>query len=122
MALNNSLISKFVKTTSNTKNTKKETFLHGYIVTDANNRTCVKVSNYGEGSDSYIPVKVTTNVNVEQPVTVMIKNHTATVIGNAAEVDRDKDNKRRLLNKTSDVIDSIPDTEVESLWTNYFNE
>lgn len=127
MALNKSLVSKFVKTTSNnTKNNKKETFLHGYIVIDDSGKTCVKVSNYskdGLSSDSYIPVKITTNVNVDQPVTVMIKNHTATVIGNAAEVhEENTSTRRKVLNNTTSTISSIESKTIQDLWADYFNE
>ena len=124
MAWDKSLVSKVLKTTSeNAKNTKKETFLHGYIVIDDSGKTCVKVSEYskieGQSSDMYIPVKITTNVNVDQPVTVMIKNHTATVIGNAADVD--KEEEETVLNDTANVS-PIPSTTIQSLWANYFNE
>ena len=77
MQLPKNLISEFVKVTNNTTKTKTETTVYGSIVKD-NGATYVKL----DGSDVLTPVSTTTDAQTGERVTVMIKNHTATVTGN----------------------------------------
>ena len=114
------LVTQFVKnTTDNKKTDKKETFLQGYIVKNSKGQYCVKLSNESK-DDLYIPVKITTNVNLNQPVTVMIKNHSATVIGNATEIA--EETTGNILNNTAASLDItiMPEENIEALWTEYF--
>ena len=80
MAISKNIISKFVKSTKDTTDhKKKETFVQGKIEKLGDG--------YGvriDGSDVVTPASITTNVNIEQPVNVMIKNHKATIIGNVS--------------------------------------
>lgn len=78
MALSNDLISQFVKVTNDKKETKKETtILYGTAVIQ-NGETFVKI----DGSDLVTPVTATADARDGERVTVMIKNHTATITGN----------------------------------------
>lgn len=76
MALSSDLISQFVKATNDKQETKKETTVQGTIV--YNGKTYVKL----DGSDRLTPVSTTADVKDGDRVTVIIKDHTATVNGN----------------------------------------
>lgn len=77
MQLPKNLISEFVKVTNNTTKTKTETTVYGSIVKDSG-LTYVKL----DGSDVLTPVSTTADTQDGERVTVLIKNHTATVTGN----------------------------------------
>ena len=78
MDLSNDLISQFVKITNdNTKKTASEVTVYGTVV-ESNGVNYVKI----DGSDLLTPVETTTDMVDGERVTVMIKNHSATVTGN----------------------------------------
>ncbi len=78
MSLSTELVSQFVKVTNDNPNNKKnETTVYGTIV-EFNEKNYVKL----DGSDLLTPISSTTNIKAGDRVTVMIKNHTATVTGN----------------------------------------
>lgn len=76
MELSNDLISQFVKATKDDTKSKSESTVYGTIVYDG--RTYVKI----DGSELLTPVSTTTDVEDGERVTVLIKDHTATVTGN----------------------------------------
>lgn len=76
MELSKKLVSEFVKATSVSKE-KTETTVYGSIVKN-NQSTYVKL----DGSDILTPVSTTADTHDGERVTVLIKNHTATVTGN----------------------------------------
>lgn len=76
MALSSDLISQFVKVTKDDKKVSKETTVYGTIVYDG--KPYVKL----DGSNVLTPIDTTANVKDGDRVTVMIKDHTATVTGN----------------------------------------
>ena len=76
MSLSTDLISQFIKVTKDDKKTSNEATVNGTVVYDG--RTYVKI----DGSDQLTPVSTTTNVSDGERVTVLIKDHTATVTGN----------------------------------------
>lgn len=76
MALSSDLISQFVKVTKDDKKVSKETTVYGTIVYDG--KPYVKL----DGSTVLTPIDTTANVKDGDRVTVMIKDHTATVTGN----------------------------------------
>lgn len=90
MALSSDLISQFVKTIKDDKKVNQESTVYGTTV-EYNGSIYVKI----DGSDLLTPVTTTTDMNAGERVTVMIKNHTATVTGNisspAARTDAVKD-------------------------------
>ena len=90
MNLSNELISQFVKATRDNKKTSTESTVNGTVV-EYGGKTYVKL----DGSDLLTPVRTTTDVKPDERVTVMIKDHTATITGNmsspAARTDDVKD-------------------------------
>ena len=83
MSLSNKVITDFVKTTSNNKTKKQDTIVKGWIVKNKTGVYCVKLAEYSD-DDTLIPAKVSNNIDINQPVNVLIKNHTACVIGNVS--------------------------------------
>lgn len=80
MTIPSELLSQFVKVTDHKPNNSKETTVYGTIVKNENG-TFVKLDGAGE-TQNPIPVSSTVNVNNDDRVTVMIKDHTAVVTGN----------------------------------------
>lgn len=77
MALSTDLLSQFAKITKDEVKTKSDTTVYGTIVMH-NGEKFVQI----DGSDLLTPISSTTNVEDKERVTVMIKNHMATVTGN----------------------------------------
>lgn len=79
MSLSADLISQFVKATKDDKKTKRETTVYGTVVEYAG-------SNYVkfDGSDLLTPVETTVDAEPGDRVTVLLKDHTATVTGNVS--------------------------------------
>ena len=87
MALSYDLISQFAKLTSKNEKTSSESTVYGTIVADANGNKYVKL----DGSDQLTPLTdderpsadaTSANANEGERVSVLIKNHTATITGN----------------------------------------
>jgi len=87
MALSHELISQFAKVVNNDKKKNSESTVYGTVVTDGNGAKYVKL----DGSDQLTPLtdderpsadSTTTSANTGERVSVLIKNHTATVTGN----------------------------------------
>lgn len=79
MALSNDVISQFVKITNDKTEEKKETIVYGTVVV-SNSTKYVKI----DGSDLLTPIMATADATDGDRVTVMIKNHTATITGNVS--------------------------------------
>lgn len=77
MSLSNELIMRFVRATKDPTNNKSETTLYGTLE-ESGSRKYVRL----DGSDLLTPVASTSDARHGDRVTVMIKNHTATVTGN----------------------------------------
>lgn len=77
MGLSNDLIVQFVKATKDTSSPKNESTVYGTVV-ENNGKTYVQI----DGSDQLTPVSTTTSIAAGERVTVLIKDHTATVTGN----------------------------------------
>lgn len=77
MKLPKKLVTEFAKVTNNTEKPKSETTVYGTIVKNGNS-IYAKL----DGSDVLTPVSTTTDSLDGDRVTVLIKNHTATVTGN----------------------------------------
>lgn len=97
MGLSNDLLSQFAKITKDEKRTKKETTVYGTAV-EYNDKTYVKI----DGSDLLTPASTTINTKNGERVTVMLKNHTATITGNVSSpsarlVDIDEINEETIL-------------------------
>lgn len=86
MNLSNNLISQFVKATKDTVDSKKETIVYGYAIVEDG---VTKVNFDGSDNESWTPVDTTVTIkskdrNNGERVTVMIKDHSATIIGNTS--------------------------------------
>lgn len=77
MSLSSDLLSQFVKITKDDKKVQNEATVYGTVKT-VGDKTYVQL----DGSDLLTPVATTADVKEEERVTVMIKNHTATISGN----------------------------------------
>lgn len=75
--LDNSVLTSFVKAIDNSSKTKSESTAYGTVII-LNDSKYVKM----DGSDILTPVSSTVNTNDGDRVTVLIKNHTATITGN----------------------------------------
>ena len=89
MALSHELISQFAKIVKDDKKQSSESTVYGTVVTDGNGNKYVKL----DGSDQLTPLtdnerpsadSTTASVNEGERVSVLIKNHTATITGNVS--------------------------------------
>ena len=119
MALTKKIVSQFVKNTVVNKPKNNETFVQGYMhYNKEDNQYYVKLH---KDSTELIPARCTTNVNTERPVTVMIKNHSAVVIGNALNIEEESSGgsvKKKVINNTAEdiEIESITEADINALW------
>lgn len=125
------IISDFSKTLSKNKKEKSEKIVKGKII-GINNEYYIRLCDYSEDSKEFsssinIPLKSTANVDITKPVNVLIKNHTAIVIGNINDNSNDKynlndDNKYEdspIINNTQlkySTIIAIPKSLIDKLW------
>ena len=79
MRLSSDLISEFVKITNDRTKSKQESTVYGTVVKDSS-RTYVRL----DGSDILTPVSTTADAQDGERVTVLIKNHSATITGNVS--------------------------------------
>ena len=99
MALSHDLISQFAKITKDKTQTKKETTVYGTIV-NYGGSSYVKL----DGSDLLTPATLTVEVKANDRVTVLLKNHTATVTGNITSPSAQVDSVTEVKNA---VVDSV---------------
>lgn len=98
MSLSSDLIAEFVKATKDTKKTKEESTIYGTAV-EYNGSIYVRL----DGSDQLTPISTVTNVKADDRVSVMIKDHTATVTGNITSPSINVDHTSDLTNRITDV-------------------
>lgn len=95
MGLSSDLVSQFIKATRDDKKESSETTVYGTTV-NHNGTTYVKI----DGSDLLTPISSTADTKPGERVTVMIKDHTATVTGNisspAARTEDVKNNRDKI--------------------------
>lgn len=104
MGLSHDLISQFVKVTNDRQTVKKETIAYGTAV-ELDGKKYVRL----DGSEMLTPVSSTADAEANERVTVLIKDHTATITGNASSPAARKQS-------VDDAVDQI--TEVEILVAN----
>lgn len=98
MELAQELAKEFAKAiNANKKQPKKETIVYGTTV-EQGGKMYVKI----DGSEQLTPITTTTAVKPDQRVTVMIKNHTATVTGNLTSPSASVEDVDDLNNKISE--------------------
>ena len=98
MSLSNELISQFVKATKDDREPSNETTVKGTTVV-YDGKIFVKL----DGSDLLTPVSTTTDVNSDERVTVMIKDHTATITGNISSPAARTDDVKAVGSKITEV-------------------
>lgn len=97
MALSHDLISQFAKVINNDKKAKSESTSYGTTV-EYNGSTYVKL----DGSDLLTPVETTVDTKAGERVTVLIKDHTATVTGNISSPAARTDDVKEIGSKISE--------------------
>lgn len=94
MDLSKELATQFAKTMTNDSSENKESTVYGVVV-EYNGEKYVRV----DGSDRLTPVLSTADANPGERVTVLIKNHTATVTGNLSSPSARSDSVKDLNSK-----------------------
>lgn len=113
MSLKNTIVSQFIKNTKDDKKNKQETIMYGRLSSKNPNYVIL------DGSDIGLPVaQFTTQVNPDERVIVMIKNHSAIVTGNItsrASTTAYVDNKIQEVSLPS----PIEEDTIDQLWSDY---
>ena len=108
MALSHELISQFAKIVKYDKKQSAESTVYGTVVTDGNGNKYVKL----DGSDQLTPLtdnerpsadSTTASVNDGERVSVLIKNHTATITGNVSSPSVRSEDFKNLDNQVTDI-------------------
>ena len=108
MALSHELISQFAKIVKYDKKQSAESTVYGTVVTDGNGNKYVKL----DGSDQLTPLtdnerpsadSTTASVNDGERVSVLIKNHTATITGNVSSPSVRSDDFKSLDDQVTDI-------------------
>lgn len=112
MGLSTDLISQFAKLTKEEKTTKQETVVYGKAIVDNEGQTFVQI----DGSDLWTPVDTSTAIKStdkenSERVTVLVKDHSATIIGNTSSPSaRDED----VSGIVYDISDKVSTKELEA--------
>lgn len=101
MALTSDLISQFVKVTKDKPETKKETTVYGTVVEKDGIKYVMLDGN--EESGLLTPISSTVDAEENERVTVMIKDHTATITGNVSSPSARTDSVKEIGNKITEV-------------------
>lgn len=114
MALSSDLISQFAKVTKDdTKDKNKESTVYGTIV-EYNDTLYAKL----DGSDLLTPVSTTAEFKTGERVTVLLKNHSATVTGNASSPSARTGTVKEISDKVSEfgviIADKVDTTELNA--------
>lgn len=108
MALSHELISQFAKIVKDDKKQNSESTVYGTVVTDGNGNKYVKL----DGSDQLTPLtdserpsadSTTASANDGERVSVLIKNHTATVTGNISSPSVRSEDFKNLDDQVTDI-------------------
>jgi hypothetical protein len=125
MTLSKDLVSQFVKTTKDDKQTnKKEAFVYGKITDrvevgeDGKSKYYVKM----DGSDIETPVShFTSIVNTDERVIVMLKNRSAIVTGNVTSVSASTQYVDETINNKIGDVEPIAIEDIVHMWNEYFD-
>ena len=108
MALSEDLVSQFVKVTNDESDKPKETTVYGTIRGERDGVMWVKLD--GADNDQLTPVETTVDVKDGDRVTILIKNHTATVTGNTSAPAARNETVQELDGKVEGVSKVVADT------------
>lgn len=110
MALSDELVSAFIKVTNDQTEIKQESTVYGTIV-EHDGTKYVKL----DGSELLTPIASTADADAGERVTVLIKNHTATVTGNASSPAA----RKASVDKVSDEITRVEILVADKVSTKY---
>lgn len=114
MPLNNTLITEFAKSTKTKQNKKQETIVYGTLITKYGYKY-LKID--GADDDSLIPISlITAEVNENERVIAMIKNHSAVITGNMSNQSVSSSYVDSAIQNAN--INSIELEYIENLWKN----
>ena len=106
MTLPNELASQFAKVTNDSKKQTEET-VYGTVISKGD-KLYVNI----DGSDSITPIVTTAEIKAGERVAVMIKGHTATVIGNITNPGASTETTNNILGEFDVVVSKIGDFEL----------
>lgn len=116
MSLSNNLVRQFVKVTTNKQTNKKESTVYGKITGQVGDKWYVKL----DGSETAIPIsRFTSQVDANERVIVMIKDHTAIVTGNLESPSAGESFVNTTVDNKFSEIQPIAKEDILALWTNY---
>ena len=107
MSLSSDLISEFVKVTKDDEKPKSEAIVYGTTVVYEGS-TYVKL----DGSELLTPVSTTSTTKNGERVTVMIKDHTATITGNMSSPSARSGDVEDIAGNVKNIADQITDFEI----------
>lgn len=113
MGLSHDIISEFVKITNDNKEKQKEGIVYATIVQTSDGKY-VKI----DGSDLLTPTNTTTDIEDGERVTVMIKDHTATVTGNVSSPSASSNRVDKVVNTVSEQIGAFELVVADKVSTN----
>ena len=107
MSLSNDLVSKFAKMNKENNKTPSETIVYGTAVAYGD-----KVYVNLDGSDSVTPVTSTAEVKAGERVTVLLKDHSATILGNISNPSASTETTNKILDDYDVIVAKIGNFEL----------
>ena len=107
MDLSNNLISQFAKITKDQNGSSSETIVYGTAVSYGD-KLYVNI----DGSDSITPVVTTSEVKAGERVTILLKDHSATILGNVTNPAASTETVGKVLDEYDTIVARIGDFEL----------
>lgn len=107
MNLSNNLISQFAKITKDQNGSSRETIVYGTAVSYGD-KLYVNI----DGSDSITPVVTTSEFKAGERVTVLLKDHSATILGNVSNPAASTETVGKILDEYDTIVAKIGDFEL----------
>ena len=107
MDLSNSLISQFAKITKDQNGSSTETIVYGTAVSYGD-KLYVNI----DGSDSITPVVTTSEIKAGERVTILLKDHSATILGNISNPAASTETVGKVLDEYDTIVARIGDFEL----------
>lgn len=107
MNLSNNLISQFAKITKDQNGSSRETIVYGTAVSYGD-KLYVNI----DGSDSITPVVTTSEFKAGERVTVLLKDHSATILGNVSNPAASTETVGKVLDEYDTIVAKIGDFEL----------
>ena len=107
MDLSNNLISQFAKITKDQNGSSSETIVYGTAVSHGD-KLYVNI----DGSDSITPVVTTSEVKAGERVTILLKDHSATILGNVSNPAASTETVGKVLDEYDTIVAKIGNFEL----------